>query len=388
MWETCGNLFSSRGTSPRLVIAPQNPGMARPPYNSGLGILMERVLANRFERHPVLSLVGICILGLFFLEICLRIADPSILNFGHSFRQINRYHPKWLVDYEPNSSAWIRLRGSGNVDFQNFVITINEHAFRCWDRALDNNLSEIQTGTRVIHAIGDSFTQGWGLNYEASYPALLDFILGDRMRVLNLGVNGFGTIGATGKSMALWAKFPAALSIYLFIYNDYENDVTATEHSRLPGILHTSLDIWNWFRQHTYLATCPYALVYWWRWPCNVGPKDLDDRKTLCQDNQFEVRVGPPTNLRSDPNKGTLSKKAICEYREFLAQRGAGLVVLVLGPQDTSQDFYWFCRENSIETYYFTVPGELLLKRDGHFNALGNYKLARFVAPLIRDKIR
>ena len=349
---------------------------------------MEKILVNRFERHPVLWLVGICILSVFFLEICLRIANPSILNFGLSFRQINRYHPKWLLDYEPNSSSWIRLRGSGNVDYQNFLITINEHGFRCWDRALDNNLSDIQAGTKVIHAIGDSFTQGWGLNYEASYPAFLDFILGDRIRVLNLGVNGFGTIGATGKSMALWDKIPAVLSIYLFISNDYDDDVRATEHSRRPGIVHTFLDIRNWFMQHTYLGACPHALAYWWRWPVNVGPKDLDDRKTFCQESQFEVRVGPPTNLRSDPNKGTMSKKAIREYREYLAQRGAGLVVLVLGPQDTSQDFYWFCREDGIEAHYFTVPEELLLKREGHFNALGNYQLARFVAPLIRDKIR
>jgi hypothetical protein len=170
---------------------------------------MQPVSTNRLRKHPVLRLVISCLLSLLFVEICLRIADPSILDFGYSFRRINRYHPRWLVDYESNSSAWMRLRGSGNVYYQNFLITINEHGFRCWDRALDNNISKIPEGAKVIHAIGDSFTQGWGLNYEASYPAVLDFILPDRIRVLNLGVNGFGTIGATEKSMELWDRFPA-----------------------------------------------------------------------------------------------------------------------------------------------------------------------------------
>jgi hypothetical protein len=76
------------------------------------------------------------------------------------------------------------------------------------------------------------------------------------------------------------------------------------------------------------------------------------------------------------------------EYRDFVIRRGAEIVVLVLGPQDESQDFYWFCREESIETHYFEVPEDLLLKREGHFNALGNQRLARFVAGLIGDRIQ
>src|SRR5271157_4847043 len=35
LWKICWGIFGNRGTIPRLAIASQTPGMARPPDNSG-----------------------------------------------------------------------------------------------------------------------------------------------------------------------------------------------------------------------------------------------------------------------------------------------------------------------------------------------------------------
>jgi hypothetical protein len=342
---------------------------------------------NRFEKHRVLAVIILFCGVLLAMETVLRIVNPASLDFAYRFRQINRYHPKWQVDAQPNSTSFIRLQGSGPVDVLSFLVTINDHGFRTWDRVLDNNVAPSPTATRIVHALGDSFTMGWGVNYEASYPALLDLMLPENVRVINLGVNGMGTIGATEKSIHLWKQFPADLAVYLFFDRNYERDVNAKRHSQLPAVAHIFYDGWNWMRQNTYVANCPYALVYRFRFEINVGRKDLPNRKIIFQNSAQDINVSAPPANPSDPAKGQLSKDAILAYKKILDERNVPLIVLTLGPQEFSQDFYSFCREHHIEAYYFTTPEDLLLRKEGHFNQLGNYRVAQFVAKLVQTKL-
>jgi len=142
---------------------------------------------NRFEKHRVLAVIILFCGVLSAVETVLRIVNPASLDFAYRFRQINRYHPKWQVDAQPNSTSFIRLKGSGPVDVLSFLITINEHGFRTWDRVLDNNVAPSPTATKIVHALGDSFTMGWGVNYDASYPALLDLMLPENVRAIKFG---------------------------------------------------------------------------------------------------------------------------------------------------------------------------------------------------------
>ena len=119
----------------------------------------------------------------------------------------------------------------------------------------------------------------------------------------------------------------------------------------------------------------------------NVGPKDLPGRKIIFQNSAQDINISAPPVTPSDPAKGQFFKDAILAHKRFLDERNVPLIVLTLGPQEFSQDFYSFCRENNIEAYYFTTPEDLLLRREGHFNQLGNYRVAQFVAKLVQTKL-
>ena len=71
---------------------------------------------------------------------------------------------------------------------------------------------------------------------------------------------------------------------------------------------------------------------------------------------------------------------AIREYRDFLAARGARLLVLVLSNQPASLLAYRFCREQGIEAQLFDVPPEMRIPDEGHFNARGNEAVAGLAA--------
>lgn len=347
---------------------------------------------NRFERHPVATLFCVIITCLILLglaaEIVVRIVNPPMLSFVYQFRQVLRFHPRWRVDYEPNTVSWFRLPGASGNHFFNFLVTINEHGFRTWDRELDNNVIAVSKGTRVIHATGDSFTMGWGCNFEASYPAILDSMLPPDTRVIDLGLPGFGTIAATEKSLSVWSKFPAAMCIYMFCPTIYGNDETADRVSKAGPLSHALAPIRDWLRTHTYLANWEYARECHKQFgkQFHLVPGDFATQKGFCPSDSKKIAPVEVKMEASDSSQGRLSKAALLKYRDFLKERNVPLTVIALEDAPICRDFYAFCRENGVEAYLIQPPQELLLRKEGHLNQMGNYRLAEFAKELIERK--
>jgi len=347
-----------------------------------------RLVENRFEKHTVLTWILCSVLALGVLEIVLRTINPTFVEFPYRLRQYISYHERWKADLIPNTRSWVRLRGNDNLELLNFLVSVNENGIRTWDRELDNNLVSMTKNTRIVHAIGDSFTMGWGVNFESSYPAQLDFLLPQNMRVISVGLSSFGTIAATEKSMQLWSKYPGVLSIYLFFENDYTDDEIATRHSQRPAFVHSLLGIWDFLRRTSYFANLPYAVYEWGYWKSlrKTGKADLIDHKNVYIDNPEHIRFSKNGLYPSDESKGVLSKKALLTYKNFLDSHSVPLWVLCFGDNEYSRDFYSFCSENGIETYLMTVPETVTLFRDGHMNQLGNFQLARFLLELMKSQ--
>lgn len=319
-------------------------------------------------------------------EVFLRLIDPDILKFAYNFRQTYQYHEKWYTDFQPNSSARIALKDSSGSYFLNFILTINEFGFRSHDRKLDSHLLPGKD-EKMIHAIGDSFTMGWGLNYHESYPAILDFSLPKKFRVLNLGLNGFGTIAATEKSRMIFEQFTPEVVIYLATENDYADDEKAMAHSKKPLIIHKVYDFLNLLRHNTYIASVPFAL-YWWtyyRKSIEVNDKDFPETKLIHKfvNEDFSIIN---EEYSSDPSVGHHSKSALLEYSDFLKKRGIPFIVLCHGGGKVTRDIFGFCRENHIESYLLEIPKSFRLKNEGHFNLVGNYKLAHFIHGILLKK--
>jgi hypothetical protein len=338
------------------------------------------MIDNRFTRHPFITFLAIMAFLVLIAEFTLRLVGPDILEFAYNFRQVYRYHDRWYTDFEPGSATRIALKDSSGSYFFNFLITINEYGFKDHDRRLDSHLTPGK-GEKIIHTIGDSFTMGWGVGNDSSYPAILNFNLPQEYRVLNLGLNGFGTIAATEKSMIIGRQFAPVIVVYLATENDYSDDERAVVHSRRPSLVHGYYKILNWLRQHTYVVSAPFAL-YWWtyyRGSIVTKAKDFVENKHLHRFVSTNFKLQNDPSSVSDPRMGEYSKSALLKYSEFLKKSGVHFLVVLHGTGKVVKDLFAFCREHQIDACLIEVPSVFKLARDGHFNLLGNYRLAEFV---------
>lgn len=330
---------------------------------------------NWFERNRHVA-GGLVAAGLLFLvEGALRLADPDIYRFVSEARQVHEYDPTWGVRLRPNASGHFFLQREGGESLYDFRIATDRNGFRIGERtaAPDPNM-------RFIHAIGDSLTMGWGVSYEASYPAVLDTLLGGQPRVLNLGVDGFGTIGATGRSREIWREFPSSAAVYLFSPNDFDDDENAAWHAARGSLFHAGMRVLDALRRHSYLANTPFVAKWWlyFRPAMNASPALW--AKAAVRPMEV-IRVAPPDTHEESAN---LSMKAIESYRDFARAKGSRLLVLAFDDPE-SQRFLSFSAARSIEAYLLRVSEVHRIPGEGHLNAEGNRQLARVVANLLAN---
>lgn len=322
------------------------------------------------------------------LEVVLRLISPEPLKFAHDARQIYRYHPRWYIDFIPKTATQLHLAGADGGSSLNFPISINEQGFREPERPASHLATSNQEaavgGKRLIHAIGDSFTMGWGVDFESSYPAKLEKLLGTDVAVLNLGLNGFGAIGATEKSLSLIDTLPADAVIYLATENDYDDDKKAAQHAERSLLVHRGLSAINWFRRHSFVAGTPFALRRWLRF----DPMDENRPQLLDISLPRQVTTIPQgsTNF-SNPSMGAATKKALLSYWNDLQQREIHLVVVLHGDGPVVQDLAAFCIEQDIPLDRIAFPQSLLLPSDGHLNPAGNQALAEHLEPWARASL-
>ena len=339
---------------------------------------------GRFERHPRLTGAGLLAGALVALELALRLFAPVPLRFAHAMREVHGYSRVARVDLRPSRSARLRIERRGGEPLFDFRLTTGSDAFRIVEG------EEVPRAARYIHAIGDSYTMGWGVDARHSYPARLAQALAPELGVLNLGVDGFGAIGATAKSRALADRYPPAAAVYLFCPNDLDDDRQAAAVARRGEAAHAAYEAVDAFRRASYLAGVPFALRYRLQFraePPVTGPNGTNTG--TIQTGQIEwvdptrLLLAEPASLPS-PRADSLTFAALLEYREFLAARGARLVVLVLSIQQESLLAYRFCKEQGIEAHLFDVPPEMRIPDEGHFNALGNAAVAALAEQLLR----
>lgn len=298
------------------------------------------------------------------------------LRFAHEMRRVHRYSRTSRVELRPSQTVRLRLLRSDGQPLFDFRLRTGPEAFRIDD----GPGTAASSGARFLHAIGDSYTMGWGVDAASCYPARLAPRLEPGLRALNLGVDGFGAIGATTKSRALAERFPPARAVYLFSPNDLDDDVRAAAVARRGSLAHAAHEALDAFRRSSYVASVPFALRYRLQFQAGpaqsaVGTEAVDPDSLL---------IPEPAALPAPPGDHP-TFAALLAYRDFLAARGARLLVLVLSNQAESLMAYRFCREQGIEAHLFDVPPALRLPDEGHFSAAGNEAVAALVERLLRE---
>lgn len=221
--------------------------------------------------------------------------------------------------------------------------------------------------------IGDSFTFGYGVNDDETFPAISERLLrdsGTEAECLNLGVTGYNLANyraALAENLKLFDPDAVVVTVYL-------NDAEPTNRGVVPRDPRESFrDVWFWSR---------HELASQWDWP---------HRKRIDEDPLISFSEGHPK--RRD------ARRAFREIVELCEEAGVTLL-FVSAPLVWRSDFSGDYKYAPVQRAFRDWAGELgaplvdvrdavlksgrpaeglVIPNDGHFNLQGN----EFVAGLI-----
>jgi lysophospholipase L1-like esterase len=151
--------------------------------------------------------------------------------------------------------SWAIMKPNARGRFYDRLYEANSEGFRGPEISLGK-----PPGTFRIMAIGDSYTNGQGVRYEESYPALVSGILNGsrdprRYEVVDLGIGGFNLQSSVLRLRERGLKFQPDLLVYGFTVNDIEGFwYRKSRHDGPPAavtpsrLLNLALDQWSYLR--------------------------------------------------------------------------------------------------------------------------------------------
>jgi lysophospholipase L1-like esterase len=170
-------------------------------------------------------LIGL-VLGLLFSELLLRIVFPIDIS-APMMRRIP--HPKLGWSLEPSASYINR------IGIQHVHVTYNEDGWRDVSHSLPAKRNE-----RRIVVVGDSFMEGYSVALDDSFHRQLEHQLNQSdegpndsplIRVINLGVGGFGTLQEYIAWRDVGRKYQPSIVLLGFYENDLQNNLRDIESS-------------------------------------------------------------------------------------------------------------------------------------------------------------
>lgn len=179
---------------------------------------MSRLLLQRFRiQHAALLAVCGSIAAFMMVELGVRLALPTSQAGGDSERE--RYSvPDPLLGRIPRAGMSVHDPERG------LTIRIGEHGTR-----FNGDTPPPSTAGPVILAVGDSFTFGDEVSDDASWPAVLEQLLGKR--VINAGIPGFGFDQTVLRAEQLARIYDPEMIVASFI----PHDIARCEFSHFAG---------------------------------------------------------------------------------------------------------------------------------------------------------
>jgi len=236
-----------------------------------------------------------------------------------------------------------------------------------WSRGRRATRPEPTAKPRRIVIVGDSFTQGWAISDEETYPWKLQERFAD-FEVFNLGAGGYGTYQSLLALERYYAEIGGAdLVIYGFLsFHDLRNVATAewlkhlSLHSRRQGVRvpYVTLDASGALVRH---PPTEYP-----SWPLREWLASVD----LLEDAYARWTIGS----RAD-DQALITERLVREMKLLAEGRHSRFLVAVLGLRDESdlrlltqfkRDGVRYLSCEGVPTPQTTVPGE------GHPNGVMN----------------
>lgn len=332
---------------------------------------------------------SVLVLFLFALgcEVALRLIDPQIFQFSLAYHRTHSY-PQKRGGLVPGVAETMHITLADGTEHFRFTLATDRYGIRrpaAVAQAPPMPRGDSQT---IVHCIGDSFTMGWGVNAEDSFPEQLGERLGSNYYVLNLGVDGIGLIDSIEQSKQVASTFPPKVIVYLFSANDIDDDgEVALGWNGSLGTLADSVRAAT--LRNFYLANLPKAIA----WQAFHFSPDRKARHSEFGDQQYYSAADPQAIYAAARSADPLfppTERALTNLVNWARENDARLLVVLGGLVDPLDpvciSMTRRCEELDIEAmFFFSVQENLRLPSDLHLTARGNQLLAELVAEQLRD---
>jgi len=152
---------------------------------------------------------------------------PGILQPESTFEaEVDTVALRDIINPHPNDRIIFDLRPNLNMRFARSNVQTNACGMRDHPRSIEK-----PPGTYRIALLGDSFTFGWGVEFEETFGQVLERELNSRLselgsmysnvEVLNFGVPGYSTFQEVAKFIESGIDFAPDAVLVLFIENDF-----------------------------------------------------------------------------------------------------------------------------------------------------------------------
>lgn len=279
---------------------------------------------------------------------------------------LNQYDPKLGYLYKKNTvgsfSQW---------EFSSQTIRTNTLGLR------DDNLSGIHP---EIIALGDSYTTGWGVNQDESFPELLQQSL--HRKVLNAGISSFGTV----RESVLLQQLPldsCKLLILQYCINDITENKTWADSLTKGHPYAPSFDKHEYPLRQTYNKAS--GMYFPFKYVLNTTKKAL----------QFLFLPRSKHDPFFKYTEQPVDEHLIYFHKtlQYLQQHYKGAIVVISLSDSPSFDekFIQKAQTLNVPAVYFLNVRNVLAKEDfylidGHAKASGHKKIAQTLAQFIQAK--
>jgi lysophospholipase L1-like esterase len=182
------------------------------------------------KRELIFSLlagIGCLVIVIMGVELYVRLIADDGMDFNLEMwkyaRDIKTVSPDPLIGHQHRPNREAKLMG---VD-----VRTNSKGLR------DREFSYERTpGTLRIIALGDSFTEGWGVPYEDTFPKRIEKMYADhgvKAEVINTGVGNYNTIQEVEYFLTELYKYQPDV----VVLNYFVNDAEPVPHDSPPGLL-------------------------------------------------------------------------------------------------------------------------------------------------------
>jgi len=316
-------------------------------------------------------------------EIALRLIAPQFLVVSHSWHRLHQSVDWNDHDLGPDRQARFVVRRPDGGELWDFAARTSALSLRC-GAAGAKELPPAQPGQSIVHCIGDSFTFGWGVEFEESYPSVLQQLLGDRHLVLNLGDASFGLIAATTKSDLIAARYSPDVIVWQFDDSDFDDDEKTVRFQHRDWVTKPVHECRYALCDHSYLACVPWALGLQFAYQ---GLEILDARnidsppRDLATIGALSARAEQKlASLSPAANRGATTLARLTALGARCRERRQRLVVVMQEIDGPEALVYQQARAAGIEVVVLPTFAGWLIPGDFHLNAEGNRLLAELVA--------